>query len=299
MVKQPVRHSRFTAVVAATAVLGLIAGCGESTRPVRVPALPSSFLFVSGAPGQGQIYRWYTDSVVPLTAGPGENVEPSAASGRLAFASYRDGNSEIYLAAVNGADQHRVVTSSAFDNQPDLSPDATRLVFVSTRTGAQRLYVADSSGLRLAPLLTGTVAGIPETSPAWSPDGRMIAFASSRTGTSQIFTVPAAGGAAIQHTRESLGAFDPSWSSDGDTIFFVASAASTEIRAVRIASGSIIAFPRTGEGYGQPACGSFGCLAVRGPYGGIGELVVLQLNGRRVTVVDSGSGPRRDPALIR
>lgn len=276
-----------------------LSGCDRSTAPVRVPALPDSFLYVSGVPGDAQIFRWYADSLVRLTSGPGENREPSAAAGRMAFTSYRDGNAEIYLASVDGSDQHRVITSASFDDEPDLSRDAMRLVFVSTRSGAERLYVADSAGANVIPLETGSPANVPETAPAWSPTADRIAFASSRTGSSQIFVVSAAGGAATRLSNESIGAFDPAWSAGGDTIYYVASGSAPELRAVSVATGRVSNVARSPEGYGQPACGNFGCLAVRSPYSLDGSLVVMQVGGRRVTALGSTNANDRDPAVIR
>jgi Tol biopolymer transport system component len=291
------RSARWSTLLLVLAVT--VAGCRGSTDPVRVEPLPTTFLFVKGAAGDGQVYRWFGDSTKAITTGPGENVEPSAAADRMAFTSYRDGNAEIYLANIDGTGQHRIVTSTSFDNQPDLSPDATKIVFVSTRTGAQRLYTADSSGGALALLQTGSLTNVPETAPAWSPDGQSIAFTSSRTGTSQVWIVPAAGGVATQLTHETIGAFDPSWSEHGDTVFFVASGANTQIRATQVATGATVTFPTAPAGYAQPACAVFGCLAVRGPYGAGDEIVVLQLNGKVITPIDLGGAPVRDPVLLR
>ena len=289
--------SRALICVAGVAV---VAGCRDSVGPRPLPPLPQSFVFVSGGAGFAQIQRWYADSVVALTTGPGENIEPTAAANRLAFTSYRDGNAEIYLANLDGTDQHRVITSAAFDVQPQLSPDATRLVFVSTRTGAQRLYVADSSGANVAALLTGSAANVPETSPAWSPNAQQIAFTSSRTGTSQVYVVAASGGEATPLTQEAVGAFEPAWSARGDTLFYVAAEGTTAVRAVRLSDKSRTTFPGSENGYREPTCATFGCVVVRSTRAnGSGELVALQSNGRRVAPLFAGDSTNRNPTLIR
>ena len=283
--------------VRGAAMLFAALACGKSTEPVRVPALPESLLFVSGPAGDAQILRWYRDSVVPITTGPGENVEPSSAAGRIAFTSYRDGNSEIYLARLDGSGQHRIVTSPSFDNQPDLSRNAERVAFVSTRSGTQRIYIADSSGANVAALATGSSLNVPETAPSFSPDGSQLAFASSRTGTSQIFVVSSTGGGGTQISHETVGAFEPAWSANGDTIFFVAAAANTVIRAVHVASGRTLTFPPSSSGYLQPACGAFGCIVTEAGASASGEIIALRLNGRRMTTLVPGLN--RDPAVIR
>src|SRR3990172_12716359 len=71
---------------------------------------------------------------------------------------------------------------------PVASPDGSRIVFVSPRSGNNDLYLmnADGSGLRN---LTHNQADDGSGSYSWSVDQRHIVFASNRTGNWDIYTV--------------------------------------------------------------------------------------------------------------
>ena len=81
--------------------------------------------------------------------GPGQSSAGAPApgpDGLIAFASGRDGNSEIYLMNPDGTEQARVTNNAAEDTFPALSPDATKIVFQSNRDGNGELYVVNTDG---------------------------------------------------------------------------------------------------------------------------------------------------------
>src|SRR5262245_3037424 len=65
----------------------------------------------------------------------------AASPGKIAFASDRDGNLEIYSMDGDGGAQTRLTQNSAEDYQPAWSPDGKRIAFVSTRDGNEEIYV--------------------------------------------------------------------------------------------------------------------------------------------------------------
>ena len=69
---------------------------------------------------------------------------------KLAFVSYRDGNSEVYVMNANGSGQRSLTRNPAFDADPAWSPDGRKIAFVSNRDGNYGVYVmnADGSGQR-------------------------------------------------------------------------------------------------------------------------------------------------------
>jgi Tol biopolymer transport system component len=134
---------------------------------------------------------------------------------RVAFASSRSGNFDLWLVNVDGSGLTQLTDHPADDNWPSWSPDGTRLVFTSTRDDpAGTLYeltVADRTVQRL------TTAAGPNIEPAWSPDGTRIAF---RHGD-DIFTMPAAGGPPTLVTPAGAVASQPAWAPDGTRIAYV------------------------------------------------------------------------------
>lgn len=112
------------------------------------------------------------------------------------------------------------IASTFFDHGPDYSPDGSRIVFASGRSGGDGIWVCrwDGSTPRLlfdgGPYVTGT--------PRWSPDGRRIAFDSrfSSAGNPDIYLIDADGGQPRRLTTDPAEDVAPSWSRDGQFIYF-------------------------------------------------------------------------------
>lgn len=94
-------------------------------------------------------------------------------NGKIAFASQRDGNSEIYTMNANGTSQVNISNNPAHDLHPSWSPDGTRIAFQSTRDGDSEIYVMNADGSNQTRLTFNSVG---DSDPAWSPDGTKIVF---------------------------------------------------------------------------------------------------------------------------
>jgi Tol biopolymer transport system component len=115
---------------------------------------------------------------------------------------------------------YKFIVSSRFDVAPLISPDQTKIVFASGRTGRAEIWRCDSSGRNLLQL---THLGSNDTSPGsprWSPDSKFIAFDASREGQSDIYVISAEGGTPQRLTTEISEDFIPYWSWDGNSIYF-------------------------------------------------------------------------------
>jgi TolB protein len=117
------------------------------------------------------------------TKGVGTNYLPvfSPDGKQIAFMSARDGNTEIYVANVDGSGVRRLTNHPAADSTPTWSPSGSQIAFTSDRTGKPQIYIinaADGSNLRRL-----TTAESEADRPTWCSAFDEIAF-SARTSSS-------------------------------------------------------------------------------------------------------------------
>lgn len=139
--------------------------------------------------------------------------------GRLAFASDRDENYEIYTMRTDSGELDRLTRRLEADREPACG-GSDSLAFASTAIGGGSdiwLMRGDSHELKN---LTATLGG--DRSPRWSPDGGTIAFASDRFGLSQLFLMQADGSDQFQLTSEDVPVAQPSWAPDSSSLLFSA-----------------------------------------------------------------------------
>jgi len=169
----------------------------------------------------------------------------------------------------------------------------------------KQIYVRDSAiwlmnadGSSQTAIATGSPSYVPERAPAWSPTGDRIAFTSTRSSTSQVWVMPASGGAPVQMTFESGGAFDPVWSADGTSILYSTSYGMMIVRSVKLATGEVTTYASGTTDLGQPACGASMCLVVSGAYGAIGDIIGYTSAGAQPKVLVSRGSNDVHPAVL-
>jgi hypothetical protein len=133
----------------------------------------------------------------------------------LAFASWVDGNTDIYVIKSNGAGLTRLTTAPGDDVEPAWSPGGAKIAFSSQRDGNPEIYVMDASGANQVRLTT-----LGGSHPTWSKDGTKIAFVSGRGGNSEIYEMNADGSNQVRLTNDVGVDADPAWSPDGLKIVF-------------------------------------------------------------------------------
>ena len=138
--------------------------------------------YVSDASGVQQLWKVAGGVASRLTFSNAVDKDPHSAAGHLVFASYRDGDEEIYMAKNDLSGLKRLTTSSGEDEQPKLSPNGSRIAFVSYRSGSPRIWTMDSTGANQTALATGSESYVPEMAPSWSPDGTKLVYTSTRSG---------------------------------------------------------------------------------------------------------------------
>ena len=147
-------------------------------------------------------------------------ARPLARNGKIAFASARSGNWEIYSMNSDGTDQTRL-TYSTEDGAflPSWSPNGRQLAFVNITNLLDPYYdlkVMNADGSNQT-TLTAAFSSFPiGISLSWSPDGRKIAFNSA----GDIFIINIDGSNLVNLTHSMAHDGEPSWSPDGSQIAF-------------------------------------------------------------------------------
>jgi TolB protein len=116
----------------------------------------------------------------------GEGEYPTVgANGRLTFKGWGTTAYGLRLAAESMEDIE-TVTNVDEDTAPTLSPDGSKIAFMSRREGQWDIYVVNADGSNLQRLTTDNAD---DGLPTWSPDGNAIAFVSNRGGPWAIWAM--------------------------------------------------------------------------------------------------------------
>ena len=141
----------------------------------------------------------------------------------IIFASYRDGNMDIYVMNSDGSNQTRLTNNPAKDEYPTWSPDGKRIAFGSNRDSYceiyenAEVYIMNADGSSQTNLTNNPAY---DHFPFWSPDGKKIAFASERDGNMNIYIMNADGSNQTRLTDNTAHDVKPQWSPDGKKIAF-------------------------------------------------------------------------------
>jgi Tol biopolymer transport system component len=136
---------------------------------------------------------------------------------RVALTSNREGDSEIYSMNPDGSGARRLTHSPKYDGAGPWSPDGTKMLFYSQRSGGQ-VWVMNADGSAQRRLTRGSSFNAPG---GWSPDGKKIVFTSNRDGNNELYVMNADGcGQRILSPSPSSDEVAGGWSPDGKTIGF-------------------------------------------------------------------------------
>lgn len=145
----------------------------------------------------------------------------SPAGDRIAFYSYRNGLSDLYVRAADGGgeDEPLVLTEGTHEYGPSWSPDGRTVAFhrhdPETDTRALMYVTVGASG-QVREFLPGEAS---IAMPEFAPDGRYLAYVSNESGEFDVYV------RAFPDGRESVkvsrdGGMWPKWSGDSSELFF-------------------------------------------------------------------------------
>jgi serine/threonine protein kinase len=132
---------------------------------------------------------------------------------RVAFASNRSGELEIWLADPDGANAVQLTAMGAFPGFPRWSADGELIAFHSNPEGEPDVFVVPAAGGKPRNMTPGATGGFP----AFSRDGRWLYFSRRGGGEQAIWKMPLAGGDAARVTANA--GLTSSESSDGDLYY--------------------------------------------------------------------------------
>ncbi len=160
--------------------------------------------------------------LIPVIMAESDNLENNAviqnSPSKIAFASKRDGNFEIYTINDNGNDLKRLTNSKEDDLKPQWSPDGTKILFFSKKGKKYSLRVMNKDGSEQKKLANECND---QYLPSWSPDGTKILFVAKVKSKNKIFTIDPDGNNLTRLTEGDREGLYPSWSPDGLKILYI------------------------------------------------------------------------------
>jgi TolB protein len=197
-----------------------LATCGEEVVDFAYALDPDSQMWLRHFSGHPEFSNKAT---VQANEGLILHGMATAAVSRIAFASDRDGDFEIYVMNADGSGQTQLTHNTAFDAYPAWSPDGSKIAFVSERDGNNRMeiYVMNADGTGQHNLTNTPVLWL-NSEPDWSPDGTKIAYAEADPmhDSWELFVMNADGTGQTQLTDFYPTDGSPTWSPDGTKIAF-------------------------------------------------------------------------------
>lgn len=138
-------------------------------------------------------------------------------TGKVAFASNRDGHWDIWTMNSDGSDPVNLTQDTAVDIKPTWSPTGEQILFISFREEGKEssLYLMDADGNNIRKVLDNWYSRSPA---AWAPDGKRIA--SVRDGVLYIITLDDKSVVPVAETGFGSVGY-PAWSPDGKEIAFI------------------------------------------------------------------------------
>jgi TolB protein len=191
-------------------------------NPIQVSDTFAGSIVVSMAEqGHAQIF-WYQlagDPFTRLTSGAWDDIDPAVSpdGSRLAFASNRGGDWDLYTLDFATGATTQLSDDEAFDGDPSWSPDGSWIAYEHYEGDNLEIYMRPLNGSIEPVALSAHPAA--DYAPAWRPGAQQVAFISRRAGQAQVWLVnleESGDGRFRPLVLADAPQADPAWSADGE-----------------------------------------------------------------------------------
>ena len=182
----------------------------------------NNIVFASVRGGTSNLWRIARTGGTPewiASAGDDASVSQVSTSAESNLLTYARQTSDVNIWRYDvGVTPKALIASTRWDSNPDISPDGSKIAYVSDKSGSYEVWTSDANGENSVQLtnLGGPLASMPK----WSPDGSKIAFVTWQAGAADIFTIESAGGTPQPVVTSEAEDIAPSWSADGRHLYF-------------------------------------------------------------------------------
>ncbi|MEN8178994.1 MAG: Tol-Pal system beta propeller repeat protein TolB [Pseudomonadota bacterium] len=212
---------------------------------------------------------------------------------KIAYVSFEEGQSAIYLQEVFTGNRQKVTSFKGINGAPAWSPDGRKLAMALSKGGNLDIYVFDLATKKLKQITHHYAI---DTEPAWSPDGRLIAFTSDRGGRPQIYQVPSYGGKAKRLTFQNAYNARASFSADGKSLALVTREEGNYRIAVQDLESGIMQVLSSGNLDESPSFAPNGSMIIYASKAGYrGVLAAVSVDGRVRQRLALQEGDVREP----
>ena len=141
---------------------------------------------------------------------------------------------DLYTLPITGGEAVPLTEGMAFDSQPRFSPDGTRVLFISDRSGSENLWLIDVATKEAKAFTKGKSNRY--ESPAWTPDGKYVIAArgEGRFGVVKLWMAHIDGGSGAQLIKEpkNLRTTGPAVSPDGRYVWYASRTGTWQYNAI-------------------------------------------------------------------
>jgi TolB protein len=241
--------------------------------------------FGGDAPEVPRMARRFADAILKAVTG----IQGPFDS-KLAFVSTRSGRfKEVYTQSIDGEDLFQVTNNPTINIFPCWDHNADQLLYLSYKTMAPALYIANLRERRESRI--DTHHGRP-IGGAISPDGHSVAAAIENGGSTNLYLMDREGHEIRELTHTSSINVSPNFSPDGQTLAFTSDRSGTpQIYTMSIDGGAAKRVTYSGNYNTTPAISPKGdSIAYQSREGGRFDIFQIPIGGGTPTMLTDGSG---------